>query len=66
VIIDNNLKWKDHISGSVVKHKPKTLTIRRLSNHIHINKLKEIADSIWVSKLRYGLPLYSEVRTNND
>ena len=31
-----------------------------------INKLKEIADSIWVSKLRYGLQLYSEVRTSNE
>ena len=31
-----------------------------------INKLKEIADSIWVSKLRYGLQLYSEVRTTNE
>jgi hypothetical protein len=30
-------------------------TIRRLSNHIHQNKLKETGDSIWVSKLRYGL-----------
>jgi hypothetical protein len=40
-------------------------TIRRLSNHIHLNKLKEIADSIRVSKLRYGLQLYSEVRTTN-
>jgi hypothetical protein len=34
--------------------------------YIHLNKLKEIADSIWVSKLRYGLQLYSEVRTTNE
>ncbi len=33
-------------------------TIRRLFNHIHQYKLKEIADCIWVSKLKYGQQLF--------
>jgi hypothetical protein len=33
---------------------------------MHLNKLREIADSIWVSKLRYGLQPYSKVRTTNE
>ena len=52
--------------GPITGVDQRLLTIRRLSNHIHLNKLKEIADSIWVSKLRYGLQLYSEVRTSNE
>ena len=69
MIIDNDLKWKGHIYGKggvLSSLNQRLFTIRRLSNHIHLNKLKEIADSIWVSKLRYGLQLYSEVRTTNE
>jgi hypothetical protein len=67
--IDNGLKWKGHIygKGGMLSSLNQTLfTIRRLSNHIHLNKLNEIADSISVSKLRYGLQHYSEVRTSNE
>jgi hypothetical protein len=69
MIIENDLKWKGHIYGKggvLSSLNQRLFTIRRLSNHIHLNKLKEIADSIWVSKLRYGLQLYSEVRTSNE
>jgi hypothetical protein len=56
MIIDNDQKWKGRIYGksSVVSSlNQRIFTIRRLSNHIQQNKLKEIADSLWVSKLRY-------------
>lgn len=65
---DNDLKWKGHIYGKggvLSSLNQRLMTIRRLSNHIHQHKLKEIADSIWLSKLRYGLQLFSEVRTEN-
>ena len=68
VTIDNDLKWKGHIYGKggvLSSLNQRLMTIRRLSNHIHQHKLKEIADSIWLSKLRYGLQLFSEVRTEN-
>jgi hypothetical protein len=66
MLIDNYLKCKGHIYGKggvLSSLNQRLFTIRRLSNHIHLNKLKEIADSIWVSKLRYGLQLFSEGRT---
>jgi hypothetical protein len=69
VIIDNDIKWKGHIygkSGVLSSLNQRLFTIRRLSHHIHQSKLKEIADRIWVSKLRYGLQLFSEVRTINE
>ena len=37
-------------------------TIKRLANHIPRNKLKKVADSLWTSKLRYGLQLCVKVR----
>ncbi len=69
MIIDNDLKWKVHIDGKggvFSSLNQRLFTIRRLSNQIHLNKLKEIADSIWVSKLRYGLQLFLEIRTINE
>jgi len=52
VIIDNDIKWKGHIygkSGVLSSLNQRLFTIRRLSNHIHQSKLKEIADSKWIS-----------------
>ncbi len=66
---DNDLKWRGHIYGKggvLSSLKQRLFTIRRLSNNIHLKKLKEIADSIWTSKLRNGLQLYSEERTSNE
>ena len=39
--------------------------IRRLSNHVNKTQLKKVADSIWTSKLRYGLQLYGPTRKSN-
>ncbi len=41
--INNDLKWKGHIygkSGVLLSSNQRLFTIRRLSNHIHLNKLK--------------------------
>ena len=36
--------------------------VKRISNHISKNKLRKVVDSLWTSKLRYGLQLCTEVR----
>ena len=36
--------------------------IRRLRNHIGGEKLRKIVDSLWTSKMRYGLQLWATVR----
>jgi hypothetical protein len=41
----------------------RTHLIKRLRNHINAEKLKKIVDSLWTSKLRYGLQLWAKVRT---
>ena len=40
--------------------------IRRLSNNITSHRMQLLVDGIWTSKLRYGLQLFSEVRTTED
>jgi hypothetical protein len=49
VIIDNDIKWKGHIYGKggvLSSLNQRLFIIRRLSNHIHQNKLREKADSM--------------------
>ncbi len=65
ITIGNDHKWKEHIfgKGGVVSSLNQSLFImRRLSNHLSSPKLIKVAQSIWMSKLRYGLQLFSEVR----
>ena len=40
--------------------------LRRLANQVPRNKLKNLADSLWMSKLRYGLQLCAKVRMNEE
>ncbi len=36
--------------------------VKRMSNHVSKRRLQRIVDSLWTSKLRYGLQLWTEVR----
>ena len=38
--------------------------LRRLSRAISSDRMKRISDSLYTSKIRYGLQLYGKVRTN--
>ena len=40
--------------------------IKRLSNHISKDRLRKIADSLYTSKIRYGVQLYGNVRTKEE
>ncbi len=40
--------------------------VKRMSNHISKNKLCKVVDSLWLSKLRYGLQLCTEVRLTEE
>jgi hypothetical protein len=49
MIIENDIKWKGHIYGKggvLSSLNQRLFIIRRLSNHIHQNKLREKADSM--------------------
>ena len=69
VTIEENQKWNEQVNGTggLIKSLDKRLYfIRRLKNQVDDSRLNKVVDSIWTSKLRYGLQLYAKVRTNNE
>ena len=65
VQIDEDMNWNEHVYGKgglISSLNQRTHMIRRLRNHIGGEKLRKIVDSLWTSKLRYGLQLWATVR----
>ena len=66
VQIDDDQKWSSQITGKggvISSLNSRLFLLKRLKNNINAERLKRVADSIWTSKLRYGLQLYAKVRT---
>jgi hypothetical protein len=69
VVMDNDQKWKSHFCGKgglLSSLNQRLFMVKRISNHISKNKLRKVVDSLWTSKLRYGLQLCSEVRLTEE
>jgi hypothetical protein len=67
--IDNDQKWKSHFCGKggiLSALNQRLFMVKRMSNHISKNNLHRIVDSLWTSKLRYGLQLCTEVRITEE
>ena len=65
---EENLKWNEHINGIggvVSSLNSRLYLIRRLKNQLHLSGLKKVADSLFVSKIRYGLQLLGRVRQSD-
>ena len=65
VQVDDEMGWKEQVLGKggvISALNQRTHLIRRLRNHITPEKLRRIVDSLWTSKLRYGLQLWATVR----
>ena len=63
--IQDNLGWKEHFTGTnglFASLNKRLFAIRRIKNHIPTEKLPRLAHALWISKLRYGLQLCSQVR----
>ena len=60
-----NQKWSEHIYGSgglLSSLNQRLFFIRRLKNHVGLPTLLKISDSLFTSKIRYGLQLLGSVR----
>ena len=67
IMIEDNLKWNNQIRGKggvIPALNTRLYLIKRMKNKINVDRLRKVANSIWSSKLRYGLQLYAKVRTN--
>ena len=65
VKIEDNQDWYKQIQGPggvVSALNQRLFLIKRMKNHINNEQLKKVANSIWMSKARYGLQLYGVVR----
>ena len=64
--INDTLNWKEHFygkNGLIASLNKRLFAIRRVANHIPREKLIQLAQAIWMSKMRYGLQLCTNVRT---
>ena len=59
--LDHDQKWNSQITSLVSALNSRLYLIKRLSNSIEMKRLKKIADSLYMSKIRYGIQLYGRV-----
>ena len=61
-------KWKEHIYGKggiIASLNQRLFQVRRLKNSVGPIALAKISDSLFTSKLRYGLQLLGRVRSSD-
>ena len=61
IMIDDNQKWSSQLSGLISSLNSRLFIIKRLSNTIAKDRLKRVADSLYLSKIRYGIQLCGKV-----
>ena len=66
VEIDEKQDWKEHFNSLLNSLNKRTFAIRRISNKIPKIEVIKVVQSIWMSKLRYGLQLCNQVRTKTE
>ena len=65
ITLDANQKWKSQIQGAggvISNLNLRLYLLRRLAWSISNDRLRRIADSLYTSKIRYGVQLYGKVR----
>ena len=65
VMLDSNQKWKSQIhgaGGTVSSLNSRLYLLRRLARAISNDRMKRINDSLYTSKIRYGIQLFGKVR----
>ena len=66
ITVDKNLKWESHIKNLVRKLNFRLFTLRRIKEKIPNSLLKSVAEAIFMSHIRYALPLYCPVQIDED
>ena len=69
VMLDDNQQWSSQIKGvggTINSLSSRLYIIKRLSNVLSKDRVKRIYDSLYTSKLRYGLQLFGKVRYNGE
>ena len=67
ITFDDSQQWKSHIYGKgglLSSLNSRLYIIRRLKNHLSKKAVLKLVDGLFTSKIRYGLQLFGNVRTN--
>ena len=64
--VENDLKWDIHLAKLLSKLRHRLFRLRRIKEKIPRHLLKRVADGIFMSQVRYGLPLYCPVKIKDD
>ena len=62
--VSNNLTWSHHLSKLEGQLNQRLFTLRRIEQVVPRSLLKNVADGIFVSKLRYGLAIFWPLRVS--
>ena len=68
-MFDDDQKWQSQISGKggmLSSLNQRLFMIRRLKNSLNYEGLRKVSESLFISKVRYGLQLMGEVRWKNE
>jgi hypothetical protein len=68
ITMDENLRWNTQIygkNGTIPSLNARTFIVKRIANHVGKESIKKIVDSLYTSKLRYGLTLFGQVKWND-
>ena len=60
--VANDLKWETHLDKLHQKLRHRLFTLRRLKEKLPPHLLKKVADGIFMSQVRYALPLYCPIK----
>ena len=69
ITIQDNQGWSEHFKGKkglISQLNKRTFIIRRIANQIPSNLVIKVVQSLWMSKLRYGLQLCNSVKMSNE
>lgn len=66
VFIEESQKWNSHVSQLVKALNSRLFQIRRIKNQIPKGCIMKIVQSLWFSKLRYGLQLCAKTRLSSE
>ena len=67
ITIDDNQGWNSQIygkGGTIPSLNSRMFIIKRINSHIGKVNIQKIVDSLYTSKLRYGLPLFGKIKWN--
>ena len=68
VTMDDNLRWNTQIyvtGGTISSPNSRIVIVNRIVNQVGKDRIKKIVDSLYTSKLRYGLPLFGRIKWND-